>query len=93
MVNEVFSLERGLQIVVALSRFLQNVVPFFFNDRGKKLLELTKLAFRHKPRETPEAQHRCHSHAHCQTYSHLNTYLGRQGVIWFPHPRALDSKT
>lgn len=47
MANKGYCGERGLQIVVVLSRVLHNVAGFI-NDGGRKLQELIELEFRHK---------------------------------------------
>lgn len=89
MVNKGFSGERGLQIVVALSRFQHNVAGFI-NDGGEETSK--NLSGLHSDtnclcatQKTPGIQQGCRLNAHCQKHNCLSTHLGRQGVNWFPY--------
>lgn len=92
MVNKGFSRERGLQIVVALSRFQHNVAGFR-NDGGRGTSK--NLSGLHSDtrclcatQKTPGLQHGCRSSAHCQKHNCVSTHLDRQGVNWFPYTLA-----
>lgn len=89
MANKGYSEERGLQIVVALTRVPHNVACFI-NDGGRKLPRTylariqTQIAYV-QPRKTPGIKRGCRSNARCQKHNCVSTHLFRQWVNWFPY--------